>query len=104
MSYTTWLMPRTSLMMRRTTILIALCQTAVRNRCRDARRIRALLNAPSSIVRDGPSALLRMRGWRAEKRKPMVPGPLPDTAGASRRANRGVCPASGRAFRLGGYA
>ena len=26
------------------------------------------------------------RGWRAEKRKPMVPRPLPEAAGASRRA------------------
>jgi hypothetical protein len=30
-----------------------------------------------------------VRGWRAEKRKPVAPHPLPDTAGASRRAMSG---------------
>ena len=39
-----------------------------------------------------------MRGWRAEKRKPMVSRSLWDRAGASRRASRGDLAAPGRAF------
>jgi len=53
------------------------------------------------ILRDGLSALLRMRGMARRKAQTYGSGPLPDTAGASRRANRGVFTAAGPAFRLG---
>ena len=45
-------------------------------------------------------------GWRAEKRKPVAPHPLPDAAGASRRASLGVSSngsAPGLAFRMPGF-
>jgi len=41
----------------------------MRLRCRGAFQRPAYDCFPSSILRDGPLALLRMRGWRAERRK-----------------------------------
>jgi len=47
--------------------------------------------------------LIEMRGWRAEKRKPMVSAILADHGDASRRASHGVFSATGRAFRMPGF-
>ena len=69
----------------------------MRVRLRDASRVRGLTICPS-ILRDGPLALLRMRGWRAEKRKPMAPRSSPSREATVSVWNRpyGRQPAPGR--------